>query len=477
MSLTLMAYSNYTVHYRYMLHNRTYCTCVHSFRVYQELQYSYSTTDCSPTSVISVYRLVPVMEKQREYDADALRDRMRNRNRRKRNRDTESGTSRPGRSRRSGENSGPEAKSESADLLQEATVRMDETLTQGSTQPATISVSQTFNPLAVPTTRMASRGFPDFNRAMHPHVSAVNPFYAHQAMMYGQGAPCPVADLGYLKTDDLARAFLAAQGLANYGNTLAGGLQINDPSTAILRGGSVPQLAGSYATMDRSLLSPLSSPPVLQRQFFSGSVPTQSQAGLAIARPAAEQVWPRLMPSSSLPVSTAHGVIGGAQQNPPDLPPLADPMEKTEDLYMSCDEDVLSDHQIILRKQIEFFVARQIDIDNFTPGRRREIAVGQVGIRCKHCAVLPPSGRPRGTVYFPSTLRAIYQAAQNMASVHLTDTCENIEPSLKRELIELQDRKAAMGHGGKNYWAEGAAARGIYETELGLRFHEGQDVT
>jgi hypothetical protein len=29
-------------------------------------------------------------------------------------------------------------------------------------------------------------------------------------------------------------------------------------------------------------------------------------------------------------------------------------------------------------------------------------------------------------VYFPSTLRALYQAAQNMALVHLTDTCQHI---------------------------------------------------
>lgn len=341
-----------------------------------------------------------------------------------------------------------------------------------------MSVSQTSNPFAVPPALMASRGFPDFNRVTHPHVAAVNPFYAHQAMIYGQGAQLPGLNMGYPEAAGLspfllheqlqARAFLAAQGLANSGNIVTGGLQMSDPSIASLRGGSVPQLAGSFATMDPSLLSPLSYPPELQRQTFSGSFPSQSQAGLAVARPISSAA----MPSSSFPASAAQHVLGGVQQSLPDPNQTA----KTEDLYMPCDDDVLSDHQIVLRKQIEFFVAQQIDIDNFTPGRRKEISVGQVGIRCKHCAVLQPSERPRGAVYFPSTLRAIYQAAQNMASVHFADACEHIHPSLKVELIE-QERKAVMGHGGKKYWAEGAMARGIYETERGLRFREGQLAT
>jgi hypothetical protein len=322
---------------------------------------------------------------------------------------------------------------------------------------------------------------------MHPHVAVANPFYAHQAMMYGQGAQLPSLNLGYLEAAGLspfvlqgqlqARAFLAAQGLANYSNPFTGGSQMNDPSTASLRGGSEPQLAGSYATMDPSLLSPLSYPPELQRQIFSSSLPTQPDAALAVARPAAEQVWPRpsaMNPASSLPASTGQRMLGGLQQSPPDPTPLGNPTPRTEDLYMSCDDDVLSDHQIVLRKQIEFFVAQQIDIDNFTPGRRKEISVAQVGIRCKHCAMLAPSKRPRGAVYFPSTLRAIYQAAQNMASVHFTVTCEHIHPSLKLELIELQERKAVMGHGGKKHWAEGAMACGIDEMEHGLRFREGQ---
>jgi hypothetical protein len=96
-----------------------------------------------------------------------------------------------------------------------------------------------------------------------------------------------------------------------------------------------------------------------------------------------------------------------------------------------------------------------------------------VGIRCKHCAVLPRTERLRGTVYFPSTLPALYQAAQNMATIHFTHRCQQISPRLKEQLINLHDKKTVSGHGGKKYWAEGAVARGICETERGLWFRVG----
>jgi hypothetical protein len=140
---------------------------------------------------------------------------------------------------------------------------------------------------------------------------------------------------------------------------------------------------------------------------------------------------------------------------------------------MSCDDNFLSDFQIFLRKQIEFFVAQQKDIDSFTPGRRKEISVGQVGIRCRHCASLPSKELTKGAVYFPSTLRFVYQAAQNMATDHFAGKCKRLSPQMKRQLIDLKGKKdvSCRGHSGKKYWAEGAVARGIEETDRGLRFH------
>jgi hypothetical protein len=137
---------------------------------------------------------------------------------------------------------------------------------------------------------------------------------------------------------------------------------------------------------------------------------------------------------------------------------------------MPSDDNILSEYQRLLRNQIEFFIADQDDIDHFTPNRRRELSVGQVGIHCKHCATLHPQERRRGAVYFPFSLSSIYQAAQNMVKDHFADQCEQIDPRLKELLLDLQGKRTSSGNGGKKYWAEAAARRGLTATETGLRF-------
>lgn len=139
-------------------------------------------------------------------------------------------------------------------------------------------------------------------------------------------------------------------------------------------------------------------------------------------------------------------------------------------LYMPCDDEILSDHQILLRKQIEFFEAQPEDVETVTPGRRKGIVLGQVGIRCIHCAGIPPQRRTKGTVYYPAKYKGLYQAAQNMAASHLCEACENINPLVKEELRAYQTGKSTSGHGGKQYWSDAAKVQGIIETEEGLRF-------
>jgi hypothetical protein len=63
----------------------------------------------------------------------------------------------------------------------------------------------------------------------------------------------------------------------------------------------------------------------------------------------------------------------------------------------------------LIRKQIELFEALQEDVDAITQGRVRQVVLGQVGIRCRHCALLPPGDRKRGAFYYPSKLNVVYQ--------------------------------------------------------------------
>ena len=139
-------------------------------------------------------------------------------------------------------------------------------------------------------------------------------------------------------------------------------------------------------------------------------------------------------------------------------------------LYLPSDDDILSDQQVLLRQQIELFAAGNEDVHTVTPGRRKEIVRGQVGIRCKYCSHVPIHRRTKGAVYYPAKLKGIYQAAQNMAASHFCEACENIDPFLKAELRTYQQGKSTSGHGGKQYWADSAKVLGVIETEEGLRF-------
>ena len=137
-------------------------------------------------------------------------------------------------------------------------------------------------------------------------------------------------------------------------------------------------------------------------------------------------------------------------------------------LATADDEKNLSEYQALVRKQLEFFEANDDDVSVTTQGRKKIVYIGQVGIRCIHCAHRPADLRSRGSVYFPSKLSSTYQAAQNMAVSHLMDACDEIDESVREQLCALRLRKDTAA-GGKAYWASSCAKVGVSETETGLR--------
>lgn len=167
----------------------------------------------------------------------------------------------------------------------------------------------------------------------------------------------------------------------------------------------------------------------------------------------------------------------GGSQAPPPMANAVGPaaMKKSDSsrnsvpLYMSCDNDSLSAYQCLVRKQIELFEAEAEDVESNAQGRNKPIVLGQVGIRCIHCTMLPPRHRARGAIYYPTKLVGLYQAAQNMASSHLCIHCQYMPRDIRGELLILRDRKSSAG-GGKKYWGDGARVLGVYEDKDGLRF-------
>lgn len=102
----------------------------------------------------------------------------------------------------------------------------------------------------------------------------------------------------------------------------------------------------------------------------------------------------------------AYDSLSVVPQNLPDPTPGHFPAV----LFCETDEERLTSYQCLLRKQLELFEADEEDVHYSTrQGRTAPIKVGQVGVRCRHCAGLKLSARTKGASYYSQTIEGIYQ--------------------------------------------------------------------
>ena len=142
---------------------------------------------------------------------------------------------------------------------------------------------------------------------------------------------------------------------------------------------------------------------------------------------------------------------------------------RTVPLALSSDEDFVSEYQCVLRMHIEYFEATADDIASSARGRNKPISLGQVGIRCRHCAHLPRQDRCKAATYYPTKLDRIYQTALNLARIHFMGACQDIPTEYRQLMQELCAGKTFMGTG-KEYWSEAAQLCGVVEYKEMLRF-------
>lgn len=149
-------------------------------------------------------------------------------------------------------------------------------------------------------------------------------------------------------------------------------------------------------------------------------------------------------------------------------------------LFELRDEKVLSPYQCLLRRQIELFEADKNDVDGINqlrnqqrhgrPDWKKQIIVGQVGIRCIHCGT--HSMRTQGAVYFP-TLHSTYRASKTMADRHFMHKCTNIPEFTRQELIRVHllenSKDSSLRVGGARHWASALQAVGIVQTGVEKR--------
>ena len=120
------------------------------------------------------------------------------------------------------------------------------------------------------------------------------------------------------------------------------------------------------------------------------------------------------------------------------------------------------------------FEVQRIDQINGIPGRKTDLDIGQVGVRCRYCAHLPPHRRGRGAVYYPRNVGAVYQAAQNMGMIHFMKSCAEMPESVKEGFQKAREKQKQeiRRSGGKTYWTETIRSMGLEEREgcNGMRF-------
>ena len=158
-----------------------------------------------------------------------------------------------------------------------------------------------------------------------------------------------------------------------------------------------------------------------------------------------------------------------------------DPTIRCVPLWTHQDKDRLSTQQCWLRKQIETFPASERDVRRHTRGRNRVLKLGQIGIQCIHCKNLTQGARGKGSSYFLSSTKGIYQAAQNILGYHYKeDTCPIISQKLLQEMTEAGNcvpRRLApkagksRSGGGKPFWVQSALnITGLVDTTVGIRY-------
>ncbi len=140
------------------------------------------------------------------------------------------------------------------------------------------------------------------------------------------------------------------------------------------------------------------------------------------------------------------------------------------------DANDLNPLHCFVRKHVELFSADKSDTEAPCPGRKTRVTLGQVGIRCKHCARLnlKPRERVKRAVCYPPSIDGIYHSVSNMKFDHF-GICPSLPPDAKKDLATLRSTYSGRNIGSTNtarYYRDSAVSKGLVDTEKGIRFRD-----
>ena len=145
----------------------------------------------------------------------------------------------------------------------------------------------------------------------------------------------------------------------------------------------------------------------------------------------------------------------------------------------SEDADHLNPIHCFIRQHVEYFAASRTDIAAPAPGRKTRVALGQVGLRCVHCAA--SGDRIKRSVCYPANVAGIYHGISNMKFDHF-GKCPGLPPSERSRFDALRAMCGRHGGGGARgfsnqnstaqYYQDSARLRGLVDSDTGIRFHD-----
>jgi hypothetical protein len=130
-------------------------------------------------------------------------------------------------------------------------------------------------------------------------------------------------------------------------------------------------------------------------------------------------------------------------------------------LAIKEDRKWLSDTDCFIRRNLEVFCAIDEDVAIAQSDNKYPISVGQVGIRCVHCAAKEGVIAKEAAVFYPFSVNGIYESVREFQRLHL-ETCPNIPESTKNRLDSL-NLLGSLSSVLRRYYIMSAKALGLYD--------------
>eukprot|EP00523_Entomoneis_sp_CCMP467_P013944 CAMPEP_0168802210 /NCGR_PEP_ID=MMETSP0725-20121227/19954_1 /TAXON_ID=265536 /ORGANISM="Amphiprora sp., Strain CCMP467" /LENGTH=535 /DNA_ID=CAMNT_0008853951 /DNA_START=103 /DNA_END=1711 /DNA_ORIENTATION=- len=173
--------------------------------------------------------------------------------------------------------------------------------------------------------------------------------------------------------------------------------------------------------------------------------------------------------------SYGYGAGSSSQASPPGQSGSIGPngtanYQKRMLLAMPTDSESLSDRQCYVRSEmVEIFAATEQDVAARHSKGAQKLVVGQVGIRCIHCAHLRPRDRAERAVCYPSSISRIYQTVADMQRFHF-EHCKCIPKHISNVYKNLKTTRPRGVGSPQTYWVQSAKQLGLVDTKGGIRF-------